>query len=255
MLRRSVVWVAGIGLLAGCVTVPEFRALEREIAALKRDRSGTGAISEGDSRLADLGIELSELRDELAQLRGEIEDVRHIAQAAGAAPRTDPGSVSESAAGPQPASPAAPAGRVQPDEPPLGETSAEVRSYEEAFRLYRAAEYRAAIDRFRAFLQTHASSDYADNAQFWLGECYFKIGEHEQAVLAFDDVVKRFPGGNKVPDALYRQGVALLAIGRQTENESEYIPAARQIFEKILSEHPDSERVPEARRQLEKLGT
>jgi tol-pal system protein YbgF len=139
------------------------------------------------------------------------------------------------------------------DEAPLALTD-EVKSYEEAFRLYRNDEYPAAIDRFKAFLQTYPSSDYADNALFWLGECHFKIGEHEQAVLAFDDVAKRYPEGNKVPDALYRQGIALLEIGKQTDQEATYRGAARQIFERLINNYPDSDRVPEARRQLEKLG-
>jgi len=73
-------------------------------------------------------------------------------------------------------------------------------------------------------------------------------------VLAFDDVVKNYPEGNKVPDALYRQGVALLEIGNSKGQQSTYQPAARQIFERIVNDHPNSERVPEARRQLEKLG-
>ena len=73
-------------------------------------------------------------------------------------------------------------------------------------------------------------------------------------MLAFDDVVKRYPDGNKVPDALYRQGVALLEIGKSTGREDAYRPAARQIFEDLVRDHPDSERVAEARTQLEKLG-
>ncbi len=131
----------------------------------------------------------------------------------------------------------------------------EIRDYEEAFRRYRAADYAGAIDRFQVFLQTHPSSDYADNALFWMGESYFKMSDYEQAAVAFDKVVKRFPNGNKVPDALYRQGVSLLEIGTRTKQEKTYTPAACQIFRRITDEFPNSDRVPEARRQLEKCST
>jgi tol-pal system protein YbgF len=144
-------------------------------------------------------------------------------------------------------------GRPGPDE---GSAPAEeIRDYEEAFRRYRAADYAGAIDRFQVFLQTHPSSEYADNALFWMGESYFKLNDYEQAAVAFDKVVKRFPNGNKVPDALYRQGVSLLEIGPRTKQQKTYTPAACQIFRRIADEYPNSERVPEARRQLEKCPT
>ena len=72
-------------------------------------------------------------------------------------------------------------------------------------------------------------------------------------MLTFEDVTKKHPVGNKVPDALYRQGVALLELGKREPNEKSYNSAAREVFQKIVSEHPQSERVPEARQQLEKL--
>lgn len=131
-------------------------------------------------------------------------------------------------------------------------SSEEVRDYETAFGLYRAGKYADAIDRFQAFLQTHPSSEFADNALFWMGESYFKLNDFEQAAVAFDRVVKRFPKGNKVPDALYRQGVSLQEIGQRTGQQSTYGPAACQIFRRITDEYPNSERVAEARRQLEK---
>ena len=72
-------------------------------------------------------------------------------------------------------------------------------------------------------------------------------------MVAFDDVEKRFPEGNKVPDALYRKGMALLKIGEQTSQEQTYAGAAREIFARIVKEHPRSPRVAEAERQLESL--
>lgn len=244
--------LAAFAWLAGCVNVTEFRALEQEVARLKG--AGSAPPERVNARLAELGAQVAELQEEIGRLRGELEETRHAAEQAREQVRAlresaaAPGAPSSAGAGPGGASTGvASAGAVS------SELAAEVRSYEDAFRLYRQSEYRGAIDRFRAFLQTYPSSDYADNALFWLGECHFKLGDHEQAVLAFDDVVKRYPEGNKVPDALYRQGIALLEIGEKTGEQSKYRPAARQIFERVVADYPDSERVGETRRQLEKL--
>ena len=46
---------------------------------------------------------------------------------------------------------------------------------------------------------------------------------------------------------------ALLAIGTQKGQGDTYGAAAAEIFARIVNDYPDSDRVGEARRQLEKL--
>jgi tol-pal system protein YbgF len=267
--------VAGTLLaLAGCVTVPEFQALRRKVDALEKgghggsadDWGGKPAAGGGGSRLADLDAEVSSLRDEVGRLQGEIDalkkelDRQHAAApGAAAAPAEAPGAAPAAGAAAAGAAAGATAAVAAPTPatgaPAPGGTTAsaeEVKDYESAFGLYRAGKYADAIDRFQAFLQTHPSSEFADNALFWMGESYFKLNDFEQAAVAFDRVVKRFPKGNKVPDALYRQGVSLQEIGNRTGQQSTYAPAACSIFKRIADEYPSSERVAEARRQLEK---
>ncbi len=243
---RAAFWLVTGALLAGCVTAPQFYAHEREFdEAMREHRSGQGAV--GDARVAELGTQVDALQDEISRLRGAVEEAEHFAQQALSEARSVRQAMGTSGAAP---------GNIAAT-PALGDPtplSAEIRGYEEAFALYRGGEYEAAIDRFRSFLQNHESSDYADNALFWMGECYAKLGDYERAVLTFQDVVKRYPEGNKVPDALYRQGIALLGIGQRSGDQQTYDVAARQIFEKIVREHPGSERVVEAQRQLEALG-
>jgi TolA-binding protein len=60
--------------------------------------------------------------------------------------------------------------------------------------------------------------------------------------------VARYPTGNKAPDALYRQGEALLRLGPG------YGKAAGKAFERVIAEYPDSARAQEARKQLDLLG-
>ena len=86
-----------------------------------------------------------------------------------------------------------------------------------------------------------------------MGECHYKLGDRELAAVTFDQVTQDYPGGNKVPDALYRQGVALREIGAQKGERSTYDAAAAEVFRRIVSDHPESERVDETQRQLEEL--
>jgi tol-pal system protein YbgF len=276
-LRRAIA-AASLLALSGCVTVPEFQALRRKVDALEKGgghgasddwgKTGSSGSAGGSSgnRLADLDAEVTSLRDEVSKLQGEVDGLKKELAKRGGAPAAAPGNQSAAPA-PTEGAQAAPGGTAAvaspnpttsnptTETPTPGESAAsseEVKDYETAFGLYRAGKYADAIDRFQAFLQTHPSSEFADNALFWMGESYFKLNDFEQAAVAFDRVVKRFPKGNKVPDALYRQGVSLQEIGARTNQQSTYGPAACSIFKRIADEYPSSERVAEARRQLEK---
>lgn len=226
--------------LCGCVTVAEFRKLEREVLAMKRGSSvGQGS----QQRVADLGAQYEALDGRIAELQGRLEVVEHQAERAldeAKAARREAGS--QGAGSPT----AAPADAGQPGV--QGASAEEVAAYREAYAAWRNGEVDSCIDRFRTFLQTHGSSPYADDAAFWLADCHFKQGDYKTAILRFDDVVARYPDGEKAPEALYRQGEALLRLGPG------YAKAAGKAFERVVREYPKSPRATEAKRQLELLG-
>jgi tol-pal system protein YbgF len=186
-----------------------------------------------------------------------VEEARHLAeQALGEAEAVRRGPAAASEVGPARVGEVAavpPQPRTDIDEEVPGGADREVQDYEAAFRLYRAGDYQAAVERFQSFVQGHPQSDYADNALFWMGECYQKLGDYVLAAVTFERVSKEFPNGNKVPDALYRQAIALLEIGRQKGERVQYESAAREVLQRIVDGYPRSDRVEEARAQLEKL--
>ncbi len=233
-------WIAAV-LLSGCVSVAEFRKLEREVLTMKRDSTlGRGS----QERVADLGAEFEALDARIAELQGRLEVVEHQASRAldeAKAARREAAEGGAATPGAAPAAAGAPGGEE-------GATAEEVGAYREAYAAWRNGEVEACIDRFRTFLQTWGSSPYADDAAFWLADCHFKQGDYKTAILRFDDVVARYPDGEKAPEALYRQGEALLRLGPG------YAKAAGKAFERVVREYPKSPRATEAKRQLELLG-
>jgi tol-pal system protein YbgF len=85
--------------------------------------------------------------------------------------------------------------------------------YQNALGQLRAGHHDEAVAGLRAFVAAHPQHDLADNAQYWLGECFYDRKDFSTALREFRRVVEAFPTGNKVPDALLKLGLSYLAIG------------------------------------------
>ena len=83
-----------------------------------------------------------------------------------------------------------------------------------AYDAWRANDHQTCIDRFGQFLQSFPTSQYADDAAFWLADCYFKQGDLQDRDAALRRRRPRaIPKSEKASEALYRQGEALLKLG------------------------------------------
>jgi tol-pal system protein YbgF len=250
-LRRSAAGAA-LGLaagLVGCVTPAEFEKLRVRVIRMERGESGGPSLSSGPGgeHVADLRTEVDRLSREVEKLAGRLEVAEHQTEEALREAKAARG---QSAGVAVPPAPTEGAGANASGNPPAAEQgvgSAELALYRSGYSAWSRGDSSACIDQFRSFLQNHASSPYADDAAYWMADCYFKNGDLKSAVLRFDDVVSRYPTGNKAPDALYRQGEALLKLGPA------FGKAARTAFERVVKEYPNSPRVAEAKKQLELL--
>ena len=258
MERRLAAGLAVLALVGGpgatgCVTVAEYRKLERDVIDLQR---GGGADGVAGERLAELSAQVESLEQQIARLEGRLEVAEHNVEAAmreARAARAEAASAASRASESGPATASETGSGGTPQESAGGAevstevASDEVRAYRAAYAAWRGGNPDVCIDQFRKFLQTYPNSAYADDAAYWMADCYYKQGDQEKAILRFAKVVEMYPTGNKAPDALYRQGEVLLNLGPSYSN------AARDVFQRVLTEYPDSPRADEAQRQLERL--
>ncbi|MFB0519163.1 MAG: tol-pal system protein YbgF [Acidobacteriota bacterium] len=85
--------------------------------------------------------------------------------------------------------------------------------YARGLEIYKSEDYSGAELIFRQVLGRFPHSDLADNAQFWIGACYYMQKNFTRAAAEFRKVVDNYPFGNKVPDALLRIGDCYEALG------------------------------------------
>ncbi|MFO7674902.1 MAG: tol-pal system protein YbgF [bacterium] len=104
--------------------------------------------------------------------------------------------------------------------------------YNTAYLDFTRGKHQVAIAGFEQFIQLFPDSEMADNAQYWIGECYYSMGELNRSEEEFKKVLIRYPAGNKVPAATYKLGLVYLAQNRPD--------AARRQFEAVVEKYPGS---------------
>ena len=134
-----------------------------------------------------------------------------------------------------------PAKRVETAKPVSGPEAA---LYKKAFDLYYARNYLEAIKIFEELKTTFPKGSYADNAEYWIGECHFAVGNYTKAMTAFRKVLE-YTETEKNDDAQLKLGYCQLRLGE--------LKAAADEFRKFVSLYPDSEFLERAKNELTKL--
>lgn len=127
----------------------------------------------------------------------------------------------------EPASPV-PAGLAVP---PAAGAAAEKAAYDEAFAALRDGRYAESARRFQGFLADHPQGELADNALYWLGESYYVTQNYRIALDTFNDLLARFPGSAKAPDALLKVGYC--------HYELKEWPQAEQVLNEVVRLYPE----------------
>ncbi len=201
-----------------------------------------GATKNSQTRLEDLEKRVAALQKNLEGVEKKGEP-----QAGEGKPPAEKGEEGKS---PVITPPAEPSKEMPPakkaEEKPQKPVSGPDEAYKRAYDKYTKGDMEGAKKDFKRFLEVYPKSKYAENAHFWLGECYFGEKKFEEAILEFDEVIKKYPKGNKVADALFRQGMAFLEM-KDTTN-------AKLILKEVVRRFPQSDQANRARKKLKEIG-
>ena len=119
-------------------------------------------------------------------------------------------------------------------------------SYDSAIRSLNSGDHDEAIQSFRSFLQDNASSPYADDAQYWIGESYFRKGLYHRAIIELNLVSTSYGSGDRAPAALLRQAEAFRIVGDRVD--------ARLSLQKVINRYPGTDEAAKASRMLNEIG-
>jgi len=115
--------------------------------------------------------------------------------------------------------------------------------YDRVMEEFKHRDYEAALAGFRLFLELHGQSALAANAQYWVGECQYRMGRYREAIKSFYNVVSYYPLSPKL-------AAATLKIG-QTYTRLKDHEKARMMYERVVDQYPDSAEAELARKAIE----
>jgi len=117
--------------------------------------------------------------------------------------------------------------------------------YKQAYDLFKDSKYPEARKGMEEFLDQYPSHPLAGNAQFWIGECFYQEGQYENAILAYEEVIKNFSTNRKVAAAMLKQGFAFANIGDKD--------AARGILRDVIEKYPGTDLARAAQKKLDTI--
>jgi tol-pal system protein YbgF len=208
-------------------------ALEQSV--LEMQANNNARVDTLATQVQALGDGIDELRARLGEMSGQMAETRSVLESVdGRLAPLDLGQTAEAGeGGPEP--PGVPTGPPSPDV-----------LYSTALRDFIGGNYELARDEFNDYLKFYGRTQLAGNAQFYIGETFYRQEDYGQAISEYDKVFEGYPNSYKIAAAHLKKGYALLEMGREDDGVGEL----RGLVERF----PGSEEAKWARARLERLG-
>ena len=119
------------------------------------------------------------------------------------------------------------------------------KAYRSAFDALVKKRYPAAIQGFKAYLDSYPRGAFVANAYYWLGEIYLKQNDPKKAEQSFNAVINKFPKSNKVSDAKLKLAIIHINSGK--------LGVGRRELQTIKRQYPGSTAAQLASIQLQRM--
>ncbi len=118
------------------------------------------------------------------------------------------------------------------------------QDYQAAYSLFQSRRYRDAINAFEAFLADGSTNSLSDNAQYWIGESHYALGDYSAAIVAFEKVFT-YKNSNKNDYSQYKLGQCYYMLKDYTRS--------RQEFQTLIDNYKNSSLISRAQGYLRKM--
>ncbi len=203
------------------------KALTEQIQTLVRSEADVQAdvntlatrIEQLEDKLEETNFRLAQLSQQIAATNQDLQAVRSAAEEA----------------------------RVRSASPPPTANPTDPQAlYDTAYNDYLQGNFDLAILGFHQYAETYRGTELADNATYWIGECYYRQGKFQKAIEQFDQVLTRFERSDRVPSALLKKGYAYFELGHRAQGVVH--------LQNVIREHDGTDEAHLASQRLEEMG-
>lgn len=187
--------------------------------------------------LADLSARLERVDAKITDLKNQLQIMQNPPAAPGAA---TPGTTIPPGNSGVPGNSGIPGQTAAPNGPPAGMSAAQ--AYSDAVRDKQTGNTDLAYQEFQQYLTYFPNTEYAADAQYYLGEIDYNRHNYKPAIQEFDAVLERFPQNHRTRDAHLMKGFALAKDGQRTK--------ATQELRSLILNFPTSEQAHRAQQAL-----
>ena len=111
--------------------------------------------------------------------------------------------------------------------------------------MLKAGQYEDSIAAFDSYLATYPGSQYADNAQYWLGEAYYVMRQFEPAIEQYQRLIQSYPASKKQSHAMLKIAYSYDELGQGEQ--------ARAVLNDLKARFPGSAAARLADERLQRL--
>jgi tol-pal system protein YbgF len=257
LIKKLACFGIGLGLVSSCYSTKMMEFTYQQLDTVKTTQKELLRRVDELSRLyeqdretrlqtqADMNAALQELRDALEALGYRVDESAQIVlqrSSRSTTPRLPP--VVEA---PEDTNAAGGTGAV---ELPAG---AQPAAGDEAGRLFQASymdltlgNYELAVQGFKNYLIRFPGAPSVADAHYYLGESYFAMSRHLEAVAEYQSVVKEYSKSRLVPACYLKSGYCYQRLEERD--------LAEKAFRDLISLYPRSEEAEQARLELQGMG-
>ncbi len=189
-----------------------------------------GRLEENNFRLAELAQKMDDRSVKISELTARMDEADAKLKLLSSGPLL---SVISATASPQ-------------DKQPQPKTIEPSDAYRQAKSDYDKGNFDLALAGFQNYLAQFPNASQADNAQYWVGECYYSLKDYNKAIDAFSKVIKNHPKSDKAAGAKLKIGLTYL-------NEKNNVKA-KEYLTRVVKEHPGTNEAAIAKERLAKIG-
>ena len=238
-------------LTAGCASRGEIQTMQRQLDFLERSSVQTqdrivlldslyrDAVERNITQQADMKLLLADLLDKSNIVDGRLTDIE--ARIAAILNRMDGGAGWQTPTTQVPADSTTDSAATTEALPQIDAN----KMFDNAFTDLKAGDYDLAIMQFQEYIALFGDAELTDDAQYWLGECYYGKKDYQKAIPEFVKVEKSYPKSDRLVSALYKLARSYQEVGEKRK--------ARAVFERIVKDYPESFEAGPAGERLKEL--